>query len=214
MTKNLLPDDGEPADQLLVDELATLKVLADPLRTQLLDMLRAEAQTAKQLAGRLGVDPRKLYYHINMMERHRLIRVAGTRVVSGIIEKSYRATAYVFLFDKSIFASTRASAEGLSEADALVFDTTRHELAQNILSGVVDMSDGAPPERQLMMSWSLSRMSPEQAAAFRERLSALLEEFEAHERDPAGRDAQGYRLFFALYPVRRHGGGRSVDERS
>ncbi|MFN8511837.1 MAG: helix-turn-helix domain-containing protein [Chloroflexia bacterium] len=64
------------------------------LRLRLLEQLRREPQTVKQLAAALDVAQTKLYYHIKLLEERELIRVVESRVVQGIIEKQYGVTAY------------------------------------------------------------------------------------------------------------------------
>lgn len=196
--------EGEPAESLLVGELETLRVVSDALRARILDHLRQAPLTAKELAARVELAPKQLYYHLGLMERHGLIRVVRTRVVSGIIEKQYRATAHLFLFDKSVFAS--ADARGaLPPGLAMLFDTTRNQLAQSFEAGLVDDGDG-PQHERLLHAWSVAHLAPERAAAFYAALAALLDEFGAVE---CGEAEQSYRLFVTLFPVRR---GRSPEE--
>jgi len=80
-------------DALVLRDAATLKALADPMRLQILMELADEPRTVKDVAAVLEVGPTRLYYHFKMLERARLIRVAGRRMVSGIEERSYQATA-------------------------------------------------------------------------------------------------------------------------
>lgn len=195
---------SEPAQQQLVTNLETLKVLSDALRSRILDFLRAEALTVKQLAALLKLSPKKLYYHINLMEQHGLIRVVQTRIVSGILEKTYRATAYLFLFDDEVFASAPNEPGSLPPGMALLFDTTKTQLDQSLENKLVELGDDAPFERRLLLRWKLSRMAPDKAAAFYARLEALLEEFEAMELDPTNAEGNEFRLFCSLFPVRRH----------
>jgi DNA-binding transcriptional ArsR family regulator len=195
----------EPAKELTVTSLETLKVLSDALRSRILDLLRAESQTVKQLAARLNLPPKKLYYHINLMEQHRLIQVVSTRIVSGIIEKHYRATAYLFMFDKEVFASDPTAGESaLPPGIALLFDVTKTQLEQNVENKLVDLDEDAPTPRRLLSLWKMARMAPEQAETFYARLEALLDEFEVMAKAPENDNAQAYRLFLTLFPVRRY----------
>ncbi|WP_020520777.1 winged helix-turn-helix domain-containing protein [Catelliglobosispora koreensis] len=78
----------------VIDDVSTLKALADPVRLGLLDFAMAAPDktfTAKDLAAHMGVLPTNLYYHLNMLERHGLLAVRETRIVNGIIEKHYGA---------------------------------------------------------------------------------------------------------------------------
>src|SRR5436189_2035227 len=84
----------EPEQRMVIKDLDTLKAISDPLRLQIVEHMLAGARTVKQLAQELNTTPTKLYYHINMLEQYGLIKVTGTRVVSGIIEKQYHVAAY------------------------------------------------------------------------------------------------------------------------
>lgn len=193
----------EPADSLLVTKMATLRVVSDRLRAQIVDLLRAGPHTVKQLAAALNLPPKKLYYHVNMLEQHGLIRVVQTRLTSGIVEKTYRATAYLFLFDKSVFAATnRPDDAALTPMLAMMFEATQHQLEQSMQDGLIDEATTAPPQRRLLTAWDLKHLSPAQAEAFYARLQALLDEFGALEADDSER--QAYRLFVTLFPVRSH----------
>src|SRR6476646_2888850 len=81
----------QPVAERVISDVETLKALSDPVRLRILEtMVTAadEAWTVKRLAKALGTNTTKLYHHINILEERDLIRVAGTRVVSGIIETS------------------------------------------------------------------------------------------------------------------------------
>jgi DNA-binding transcriptional ArsR family regulator len=53
----------EPDELFLIQDVETLKVVADPLRLRLLVLLRDQPQPAKSLAKALDVPIKKLYYH-------------------------------------------------------------------------------------------------------------------------------------------------------
>lgn len=203
MTNPNQQDPWEPAQAITVTNLETLKVVSDALRARILDLLRAEAQTVKQLASVLDLPPKKLYYHINLMEQHGLIRVVQTRLVSGIQEKTYRATAYLFLFDQEVFAASNTDAHSLPPGMALLFETTKNQLAQSIADRLVDLEESSPL-RRLLANWNMQRLTPEQAEAFYAKLTALIAEFETIEQAPVTPERQAYRLFLTLFPVRWH----------
>ncbi|MCX6049580.1 MAG: helix-turn-helix domain-containing protein [Chloroflexi bacterium] len=211
MTEQIRLKDLEPAKELTVTRLETLKVISDALRSRILDLLRAEAQTVKQLSATLHMPPKKLYYHVNLMEQHGLIRVVSTRIVSGIIEKQYRATAYLFWFDKEVFASSTPEKNSLPPGIALLFENTKIQLEQSVEDHLLDLAEDAPIQRRLFSAWSMARMTPEQLAVFDQRMTALLEEFFEVEQTPAPVNAQAYRLFLTLFPVRRHPEVQSHD---
>src|SRR3954452_18438405 len=96
----------EPQERIVIKDLESLKALSDPLRIQILELMLQGARTVKQIAAELKTTTTKLYYHINLLEQHGLIKVTGTRVVSGIIEKQYRLAAYSIAIDKSLLSPT------------------------------------------------------------------------------------------------------------
>lgn len=203
MTKLNQPGEWEPAQAITVTDLESLKVLSDTLRSRIIDYLRTQPYTVKQLAATLALPPKKLYYHINLLEQHGLIRVVNTRVVSGIIEKTYRATAYLFLFDKEVFAASNRDENGLPLGTALLFETTKNQLAQSVTDNLVDLEEEAPSLQRLLATWNMRRLAPAQAEAFYAKLADLITEFETVE-EPTGNDVQAYRLFLTLFPVGWH----------
>ena len=87
-------EENTPAGTFTISDLDTLRVVADPLRNQIVELLIMEPQTVKQIAERLGLAPSKLYYHIGLLEKHGIIEVAETRMVANLQEKDYRAVAH------------------------------------------------------------------------------------------------------------------------
>jgi DNA-binding transcriptional ArsR family regulator len=83
----------EKADVFKIPDVPTLRAVADPLRMRLLMALDEGPLTVKELAARLDVPQTRLYYHVRMLEKFGLLVVASTRMVSGIEERRYAATA-------------------------------------------------------------------------------------------------------------------------
>ena len=195
-------DEWEPAQAITITDLEVLKVVSDVLRSRMIDLLRAQPYTVKQLASILVLPPKKLYYHINLLEQHELIRVVATRVVSGIIEKTYRATAYLFLFDKEVFAASRTDENGLPLGTALLFEATKNQLAQSVTDKLVDLDNETSYQRRLLATWNMRQMTSAQAELFYAKLTSLIEEFETLEQAVATEETQAHRLFLTLFPVR------------
>ena len=66
-------EEFKPAPVLMVNDLETLKILADLLRNQILEILAPEKLTINQMTEKLGLTPSKLYYHINLLEKYGFI---------------------------------------------------------------------------------------------------------------------------------------------
>jgi DNA-binding transcriptional ArsR family regulator len=185
----------------IIKDLETLKVIADPLRFQVLDLLVIEPLTVKQLAEKLGLAPSKLYYHVNMLEEHGLIQVADTRVVSGIIEKTYRASSPGIDIDPSLLTFTTTT--GRENVNALLvstIDATREDLLRSLQARAFALDQGAAEQpRQIVINRALSRLSEERAQEFAKRLHDLLDEF--GELDEVDSDHQKFALTVAYYPA-------------
>lgn len=186
-------------DQALLDPV-TLRVLADPLRSFVLYSLVSEAKTAKQLAAELGCPPTRLYYHLQQLEKHDLVFIERTRLVSGILEKSYRARARDWVLDRAQFEPGSVQADSRLEALlAFVFDQSRLEIRRQVETGALDLRRKAPEPGALIAYRNVLKLSANQAAELTARLLALWNEYDVIAKQPAA-DGQFYAFTVALYP--------------
>ena len=197
---------GPDAERLISDP-DTMKALADPLRLRILETLVTrvdEPWSAKELAARLGVPQTRLYHHLELLLERDLVRVAEQRVVSGIIETRYRVAAMSFRLDRRLLAGDADGNDAGREVLHTVFDTARDDVAralQRFLGASTDQADlgdpgvGEEPDRPIV-SRGLALLTPEQAARFRERLAALIREFDA---DGESAEAEPWGLLVAFY---------------
>ncbi len=191
----------EPDPQLIISTLETLRVFADPLRQQILDCVRDEARTVKQIAVLLKRQPTKLYYHINLLEEHKLIRVTETRIVSGIIEKHYRAAAQRFEIKRSLLLPgvNGEAADRLDAALDAILNPIREEIHRAVEQQIIDNHEDAPMHRKLLLRRAFARLRDDQAADFYARLEALIAEFEAADSPDA--ETHAHRLLFGYFPT-------------
>jgi DNA-binding transcriptional ArsR family regulator len=90
------PAEAQPVETRMISEIDSLRALADPTRLAILTTLMESREelpvmSAKELAARLDQPQTKLYRHLRQLESAGLIRVAATRMVSGILEQRYQA---------------------------------------------------------------------------------------------------------------------------
>jgi DNA-binding transcriptional ArsR family regulator len=188
----------ELAEEFVIENLETLKVMTDPLRLQILELFLEGPRTVKQIAAELAITPTKLYYHINLLEEHGLIRVVNTRVVSGIIEKQYFLTAYSFRPAPALLSPGTAGDEGFSQLVSTVLGRTADDIVKSIKAGLIDPAHGDPEHPTVMLIQNLARLTEEQAQAFIARLRDLLEEVGAC--DTQNENDKMYGLTIAFYP--------------
>jgi DNA-binding transcriptional ArsR family regulator len=193
---------------VVVRDLETLRVLSDPLRLRMVELMSAGEWTVKQVAAELGVGPTRLYRHVAILEGHGLLRMCGTRLVSGIVEKRYTAPSRVTV-DSALFApGGDAPADVAAAVDGLVstaFATVRREIGAAIQAGRIEVSPDHDPGRGLMLTLDDAALTETQAREFRARLEALLAEFAALSGPRPAEGGEGseartrYRLLAGLY---------------
>ena len=187
----------EPPVEMVITDVEQLKAISDPLRLQLLERISgdpARGWTARELAEDLGTKQTKLYHHLGLLEERGFIRVAATRVVSGIQEKRYQATAQSFRVDRSLLTGTAAD-NAVSGALDAIFDKARSEILAGLRSGAINL-DPDDPKRHRMGLWaSHARLSPANV----KRVMRLIEKLaEAGENDDP--DGTEYGLLVGFYP--------------
>lgn len=196
---------------LVIQDAETLRIVSDPLRLRMLELMRQGPQTAKELAMALRVSRTKLYYHLNLLVEHGLITVADTRLVSGIVEKQYRVTAYRLTVDKALIGPTSAGNDALDTYVSVVLDEVRTEINRSVDAGLIDLErtqeDDILP-RRLVLGRKWLRLTPDQVAAFSQRYAEVMDEFEAMAALQRGdnatvpdADGQLYEWLIAFYPT-------------
>jgi DNA-binding transcriptional ArsR family regulator len=100
--------DYEAEDTLVVSDPAQLRAMADPFRTQLIQLLRDRAQSTQEISEALSVPKGTVGHHLKVLERAGLIRVVRTRKVRAVTEKFYGRTARLFLYQTEDPADGRA----------------------------------------------------------------------------------------------------------
>jgi len=84
----------------IVRDPEIIKVLADPVRREMLRLIAAQPQTETELAKKLNLSKPSTGYHLQILLKVGLIKIASTRIGSyGILEKYYESTSTLFLED-------------------------------------------------------------------------------------------------------------------
>ena len=188
-----------PDKEFVVKTLDTLKVIADPLRIHLLELLVEGPRTVKQVAAELNISPTKLYYHINLLEEHGLIRVVSTRVVQGIIEKQYFVTAYSIRPDVALLTPAEPTVgQGFPLMISSIFEHTRNDIEKSLHAGLIDLANSSP-DQDFLLTRNLFRLPKERAREFVTQLKALMKEY--HQEDWKNNEIPIYGLMTTFYPT-------------
>ncbi len=196
-------EDAPPLAERTISDVETLRALSDPVRLRILETLIQaphEPWTVKRIATALGVGPTKLYHHVAILEERQLIRVAGTRVVSGIIETSYRIAQLSVRLDRALLSSAPADEATAAVEQILrsLFYAAREDVGAALRSGKMQL-DPADGSSLGLLRQDLAHLTDERAVAFKARLVALLDEFDLDAHDAA--DGNPFGVLVALYPI-------------
>ena len=176
---NVTEQDSSPSadpvtEQAAINSVDQLKALADPTRLAILENLMSSSQalpvkSVKELAAALGEPQTKLYRHVKVLESAGLIRVAATRMVSGIAEQRYQACQRDLDFAANLLRQNVDEAEALMRA---VFDQFRNGfLAVRRARPAGDNDADDTSLRTTLLIYASGRRTPAQVAAVRASLS-------------------------------------------
>lgn len=180
---------AEPAPSLEATDPAVLVAMSQPLRAAIVSELIPSPATAAELAERLDVPPTRLYYHLDLLEGHGVIRVVATRKVRGVEERRYRAVARDYRLAPEVMERARSEPAILDEVVEAMFAGVRSEL-----SGVARRLDEVGPDRTILARTRLT-LDVDRRREFIRRLRELIEEYgEDDGVEPIG-------VLIAAYPM-------------
>jgi DNA-binding transcriptional ArsR family regulator len=177
----------------VISDVETMRALADPTRIAILRLLMSgdkadpPVMSAKEIAAALQESQIKLYRHLKHLNAVGLIRVAETRIVSGIHEQRYQ-TGQLGLTVGNELVADGVAAPALTETLVALLGDFRKELVRHLQDGRVPIgTDEDVPLGMVLLGGTASGVSPARAAEFRKRLLALRAEFEdLEDEDPRG----------------------------
>lgn len=119
--------------------LEQIRVIAHPMRMQLLEAFSHEAMTTKQVAEQIGEPPTRLYHHVNALKTAGLIKLVKTRKKRGTTEKYYRTVADEFIVDSRLFEVKPGAKADLNRMQAMtlgVFENAMVEMQQSLSESI------------------------------------------------------------------------------
>jgi DNA-binding transcriptional ArsR family regulator len=180
----------EPQQIRSVDDVEVLKAMADPIRLAILTALMKAGgelpiMSVKELAAELGEPQTKLYRHIRQLEAVGLIRVAATRLVSGIVEQRYQACQRDVTFGRGFLGEHPEGAKLIAEN---ILDRFRDGFfaAYQKYHPVMDEIPAEESYRKPLMFFSDAKLAPAKAAELRNRLEEIIEYLKDERPDPDG----------------------------
>lgn len=84
----------------IVNNSKIAKILIDPMRRAILDLIREKSMTQTQLAKELDLSTASLNYHIKLLLSKKLVTIAKKQIGEhGIVQIFYSGIAYYFVYD-------------------------------------------------------------------------------------------------------------------
>jgi DNA-binding transcriptional ArsR family regulator len=84
----------------IIQDPKKIKLLADPVRREIIRETSTHPQTQNQLADKLKLRPSSVSHHLKMLRKAGLIKIEHSKVGShGILEKYYEPTSNLFIED-------------------------------------------------------------------------------------------------------------------
>ncbi len=182
------------AIERIIDDVSTLKALADPIRMTLLELTMGEPErtwTARELAEQVGVLPTNIYYHLNMLERNDLLIVRDTRVVNGIIEKHYGPGQHSLSFHRR-----SGESDGLRDVVKTTLEQARDDIDTGLMLGTMSANRTADERERMTLSRAIVHIPLDEIAEFRRELIDMVERYETRARK--GRTQ--FTVIAAIYP--------------
>jgi hypothetical protein len=137
-----------------------------------------------------------------LLEKHGLIEVAETRMISNLVEKSYRAVSNSFELAPGLLTTTTDEGKSaVNETLVSTLDTTRDDILRSLQARYFQLEQGAPEQpRRLIITRLTGRIPENKVTEFQTRLDALLKDFSAAECPPGTPETFPHALTIAFYP--------------
>lgn len=177
-----------------------LKLLAEPTREFIFNALVGQARTATELAQQMDCPTTRLYHHLRLLEKHRLIVVVAERLVSGIVERRYRAVARRLRLDRTAFGAG-AGDERLQTILSYVFDQARTDIGRSHAAGLIDLTLKPPAPKALMAYRHVLKLSAADRDRLIAQLHALYVEYEGLSEQTLPDNGEFVGLMLAAYPT-------------
>ncbi len=172
----------------IVDKVSIAKVLVDPMRRAILNLLREKPMTQAQLAQELGLSNASLNYHMKILHHNKLVDVTKSIAQEhGIIQKFFSSAAYLFVYD----------------LDAMPKDVARYfypislERARTLVS--VIMADTQSPSSFSSAKGSLNRGDIDEISAVLSRLLVLVAKQYSRQRASYGDESIVYEIYTKVF---------------
>ena len=188
-------------DIQVIDDPAAATVALEPMRSRLLSELASPASAAT-LATRVGMARQKVNYHLNALEAHGLVRLAGKRRWGGLTERLLVATAASYVVSPNalgpIAADPNRAVDRLSASYLIA-------LGARIVREVGDLVRRATEADKRLATLAVDTevrfRSPTERAAFSGELAEAIAKLVSKYHDESAPGGRAHRLVVVAHPL-------------
>lgn len=189
---SLNPEPIQPERWL--NDVSTIKVFAHPLRLRMIELMQ-QPTTVKHMSEVLVMPAPKLYYHLNLLEKHTLIQVVDHNIEGNLIEKVYQVTAREFKLINPL-VSGQVPDESASALFTAMLQATERDFRRAY--NTRDATEGTPP-RHPFLSKKAFKLNDAQLSDLHHKLDALIQEVTALAEQNAAGSEDLYELTLVFY---------------
>ena len=167
-----------------IEDLESLRIVTDSQRHHILCLLIDEALTPTDIARRLKINRTRVYYHLDLLVKHGMIRVVSERQVVAIVERTYRAVAKSYRVNRGLLAAS-VSSEEITRVQSEILEHTAD-----------DARCATDPE--ILITRTFVRLTPDDARELRAEMIALIDAYQKR----SDKNAETYEIAMALFNTR------------
>lgn len=173
-----------------IENIEQLRAVADLLRLRILDLLKEQPMTVKQLGDAMGEAPAKVHYHVRELERVGLLRLVETREKGGILEKYYQPVAREIAVEKQLLSAPPDESMAMLSA---MFNQMKDGFLRAMREAIARQQE----HPNLVMGLSHLYMTPEETKQVCKQIFELLKPYETRRGIAREQEMEN---FMVLYP--------------
>jgi len=126
---------SEPKDIIRIDNIKLLKVISDPTRKMIIDVLYDKPLTASEIAEKISYPKDKIYYHIKKLQSNGILTIAESEIVKGITQNKFINAAKKFEIDPTLIGEETPKStdeEEYAETESQEIETVEEDVIEKI----------------------------------------------------------------------------------
>lgn len=185
----------------VIDDPAAAAVAMEPVRNRLLSELVTSASAAT-LAARVGLARQKVNYHLNALEAHGLVRLAGERKWGGLTERLLVASAASYVVSPSALGPVAVDpGRDVDRLSASYLIALGARIVREVGDLVRRAKEAGKRLATLAVDTEVRFRSAADRAAFTNELTEAITKLVSKYHDESAPDGRAHRLVVVAHPL-------------